>query len=193
MTAEEIAERLRARRSGRGWMARCPAHEDRSASLSIGEGRDGRALFHCFAGCTAESVLTAIGVAWGDVLPPRTPISRTDLRKKRQTRERAEAAAWRIRDESVRLRGHYADALRRAERLCARMGERIMRAASDAEIENGWDALVRLGPALNFFLAAFDYTWDAPPDVMTRFILATPAERRQFILAEVPDGEIVLA
>ena len=32
------------RESGNGWEARCPAHEDRQASLSIGTGADGRAL-----------------------------------------------------------------------------------------------------------------------------------------------------
>ena len=34
-----------ARRAGKGWSARCPAHEDRRASLSIGEGEDGRTSY----------------------------------------------------------------------------------------------------------------------------------------------------
>lgn len=33
------------------WQARCPYHDDRTASLSIGVGRDGQALVHCHAGC----------------------------------------------------------------------------------------------------------------------------------------------
>jgi hypothetical protein len=37
--------------------ARCPAHEDRSPSLSIDRG-DGRALVHCHAGCSVEQVVT---------------------------------------------------------------------------------------------------------------------------------------
>jgi DNA-binding transcriptional regulator YiaG len=32
------------RKSGKGWMARCPAHEDRTPSLSVSEGDDGRVL-----------------------------------------------------------------------------------------------------------------------------------------------------
>ena len=32
------------------WMARCPSHEDKTPSLSIREGDDGRVLLHCFAG-----------------------------------------------------------------------------------------------------------------------------------------------
>jgi hypothetical protein len=64
--AEEIAERLSARRSGAGWIARCPAHEDRSPSLSISE-RDGKVLLHCFASCTIEAVCDAIGIQVRDL------------------------------------------------------------------------------------------------------------------------------
>jgi putative DNA primase/helicase len=44
----------------RGKEARCPAHDDRKASLSIGPGREG-ALIHCQAGCELDDVLSAIG------------------------------------------------------------------------------------------------------------------------------------
>ena len=43
-------------------MARCPAHEDRRASLSIGEGDDGRVLIKCFAGCAFEDIVRAVGL-----------------------------------------------------------------------------------------------------------------------------------
>ena len=36
----------RVRRSGTGWTARCPAHQDRNASLSISLGDDERILLH---------------------------------------------------------------------------------------------------------------------------------------------------
>ncbi|MCC7409240.1 MAG: DUF3987 domain-containing protein, partial [Phycisphaeraceae bacterium] len=51
------------------WMARCPAHEDRKPSLSIGEGDDGRALLHCHAGCEAGQVVAAIGLDLADLMP----------------------------------------------------------------------------------------------------------------------------
>ena len=45
-------------RHARG-MCRCPAHDDRTPSLGVSIGR--RAiLFHCFAGCSNESVLAAL-------------------------------------------------------------------------------------------------------------------------------------
>jgi len=50
-----------------GWVARCPAHDDRNPSLSIREGEDGRCLVKCFAGCTAEAVVGAIGLTMADL------------------------------------------------------------------------------------------------------------------------------
>ncbi len=48
------------KKSGSGWSARCPAHEDRQASLSIGEGQDGRVLLKCHAGCDHKAILAAL-------------------------------------------------------------------------------------------------------------------------------------
>ncbi len=53
------------------YVARCPAHDDRSPSLAIRECDDGRVLIHCFAGCETEDVLTAIGLTFADIMPER--------------------------------------------------------------------------------------------------------------------------
>ena len=55
------------------WMARCPAHEDRSPSLSIRELPDGRILIKCFAECDTEQVLSAVGLEFSDLFPERLP------------------------------------------------------------------------------------------------------------------------
>lgn len=52
---------------------RCPAHADRSPSLSVAEGRDGRVLVHCFAGCSVEEVCRALGLTIRDLFVPRGP------------------------------------------------------------------------------------------------------------------------
>jgi hypothetical protein len=53
MTADALLHKLDGvRRTGTDrWIAKCPAHDDRRASLSIRELNDGRALLHDFAGC----------------------------------------------------------------------------------------------------------------------------------------------
>jgi Protein of unknown function (DUF3631) len=52
-----------------GWSARCPAHQDRHNSLSVSEGDEGRALLHCHAGCSTETILKELGLEWGDLFP----------------------------------------------------------------------------------------------------------------------------
>lgn len=77
VTAAEIAERLRAKRSGDGWMCRCPAHDDRNPSLSITTADDGRVLLHCHAGCDFAAIVGALGLTAADLAPPKpTPAQR---------------------------------------------------------------------------------------------------------------------
>ncbi len=51
------------------WIARCPAHDDHSPSLSISELADGQILIHCFAGCEATDVMAAVGLQLSDLYP----------------------------------------------------------------------------------------------------------------------------
>jgi hypothetical protein len=60
-------EAIGSRRSGRDWQ--CPAHEDQKASLSVTEGRDGKAVLYCHAGCETEAVLAALRLDWPDLFP----------------------------------------------------------------------------------------------------------------------------
>jgi len=62
MNVETVLSRFQGvRRNGAGWMARCSAHPDRWASLSIRQGDGGRVLLHCFAGCAVEVICEAAG------------------------------------------------------------------------------------------------------------------------------------
>jgi hypothetical protein len=68
MPVAEVLSRLKmVRRSRAGWIARCPAHQDRSPSLSIREGDGGRILLHCFAGCTVEAICVALRIKLSDL------------------------------------------------------------------------------------------------------------------------------
>ena len=60
MHAETIANALGGKKYGTGFMCRCPAHDDRSPSLSIKDADNGKILLHCFAGCTFEDVTCAL-------------------------------------------------------------------------------------------------------------------------------------
>jgi putative DNA primase/helicase len=60
VTAETIAKALSGRKAGGGWTARCPAHHDRTPSLSIRAADDNKVLVRCHAGCDQERVISAL-------------------------------------------------------------------------------------------------------------------------------------
>ena len=57
------------KKTGTGWICRCPAHDDGKASLSVSMGSDGRVLLKCHAGCDAESIVRAAGLELRDLFP----------------------------------------------------------------------------------------------------------------------------
>jgi hypothetical protein len=68
VTRDVFLGRLRGvRPAGTGWLAFCPAHEDRAKpSLSVTvEGS--RLLVHCFVGCTPEAIVRALGLRMRDL------------------------------------------------------------------------------------------------------------------------------
>ena len=67
---ERILNRLTGvRTASRGWVACCPAHDDREPSLSIGLGEEGQVLLKCFAGCTMARIVETIGMTVADLFP----------------------------------------------------------------------------------------------------------------------------
>lgn len=112
MTTLAFADMLHARSLGRGrYMANCPAHEDRSPSLSIREGKDGRVLVHCFAGCTFAAILASSGLTPRDLFvgPPPSPAKLRELALQRAQID-IEAAILRSkgRQKADRVRKLYA-------------------------------------------------------------------------------------
>jgi putative DNA primase/helicase len=97
-----LVQRLGGRWEADGGMCRCPAHDDRTPSLSVRPGRT-RLLFHCFAGCDSSDVLRALesggllrAGAAGAAVPARTARDRS-------------AAALRIWSEARSIRGTPAE------------------------------------------------------------------------------------
>jgi len=76
MSINTLLSRLtETKRTGKGrYLACCPAHSDKHPSLNVRELDDGRVLIHCFAGCSVEKVLNAIGLEF-DALYPEKLIS----------------------------------------------------------------------------------------------------------------------
>jgi putative DNA primase/helicase len=71
---QRILERLKNCTGKNGqYEARCPAHDDQRASLSVSRGDDGRVLLCCHANanCTPQTIVNAIGLTMADLFPPK--------------------------------------------------------------------------------------------------------------------------
>ena len=82
MDITEFLDRLDGVAGGNNqYSARCPAHDDRTASLSVSTGQDGKILLHCHAGCKTPDILAAIGLEPKDLFPPKGPARGRGKRK----------------------------------------------------------------------------------------------------------------
>ena len=82
VTVDEILGRLDGVKRG---LARCPAHDDHNPSLSVSEGKDGRVLLHCFAGCETSAILERLGLTEADLFPANRSAGPTASRPSRST------------------------------------------------------------------------------------------------------------
>ena len=75
MNISEIIARIEARtgakaeKGGNSWVCRCPAHEDHNPSLSVTEGEMGAVLVKCFANCSFDDIVSALGLQQTDFFP----------------------------------------------------------------------------------------------------------------------------
>ena len=70
MTIFDFLGRLQNVTGGHGqYSAKCPAHDDRRASLRIAAGEDGRILVKCQAGCDVRDVVSSLGLTMEDLFP----------------------------------------------------------------------------------------------------------------------------
>ena len=71
------------------YTALCPAHDDRSPSLSITEAQEGKVLINCHSGCPAEDIVAAVGLELKDLFPESnlSPQQKQLYRKKQNTAE----------------------------------------------------------------------------------------------------------
>src|ERR1041384_1752827 len=106
INTEYIARALGGRRCGRGWIAKCPAHDDKTPSLSIREGDRVPVIVCCFRGCLQADIIDALRARglWPE--KPRdawTPADRQRWAAERREFERKLPAALLFRDGALRL------------------------------------------------------------------------------------------
>ncbi|MBA2252817.1 MAG: hypothetical protein H0W13_08955 [Nitrospirales bacterium] len=110
MTVETFLSLLEnASPSGRGWKATCPGHMDKTPSLHIRQGDDGRVLVHCFSGCRPHEICAALGLKLRDLFIG----SGNGSRSIRRSSVAAESPSWR--KNAAQLEDHALELWFRAE------------------------------------------------------------------------------
>jgi hypothetical protein len=94
------------KRARSGYMARCPAHDDRNPSLSVKLGDGGKVLLKCHAGCEYAAIAAAL-----DLKRPSTPAPPRQRRGDGFDRAAEGIEAYRRRLGKEAARWHYHDAL----------------------------------------------------------------------------------
>jgi putative DNA primase/helicase len=101
-SAKTIANALGGVKVGEGWMARCPAHDDRRPSLSIRAGAFGKVLVRCHAGCEQTQVIAALRLqgVWEENVGRRfsrraSPVTAKEPDQDETMRTEAALAIWR--------------------------------------------------------------------------------------------------
>lgn len=113
------------KRQGSGWIARCPAHQDKHPSLSIGTGRSG-ILVKCWTGCTIRQIKDAVGLEWSAFFWEGEQIKQKNMRMDRRGLELESLMA------AERLKGE-------AKVLAELRDRRGWAAAALVQLGVGWD------------------------------------------------------
>src|SRR5262245_56421965 len=109
MHSAELANKISgAKLFGTRWKAACPAHDDRTPSLSFKDGDRG-VVVTCFAGCTLPEICTALDMVPADLFydAPRPrgtrPIPKPISKDPRDTAFRFELEAFDLRTRAERI------------------------------------------------------------------------------------------
>lgn len=112
MTLDDLLPRLDSirQRGNNRWSARCPAHTDKSPSLSVSEGEKG-VLLKCWAGCIVEEICRSLGIEQSDLF-----FDALDSNSSRRLAPASERDRERqIREQDAHQQGTLIDALRESE------------------------------------------------------------------------------
>jgi 5S rRNA maturation endonuclease (ribonuclease M5) len=113
------------RKSGGSYMARCPAHDDSTASLSITEGKDHPVILKCHAGCEPEDILAKLGLTWETLCSPREDDGRT-------------RGEWTPNGEAIAVYDYRDEAGKLLFQACRSAGKKFSQRVPDATCKSGW-------------------------------------------------------
>ena len=111
------------RASGGSYMARCPAHDDGKASLSLTHGKEHPVVLHCHAGCDRDAVLAAIGLTWDELCTPR---------------ENGHQGEWTPRGEAIAIYDYVNEDGKLLFQVCRTADKQFPQRKPDPTSKTGW-------------------------------------------------------
>lgn len=110
------------KRSGSGWTARCPAHEDGTASLSIAAGKDQPVVLHCHAGCQPDDILAKLGLTWDQLSTSKQQVK----------------SEWTPNGPAVAVYDYVDEAGNLLFQVCRTADKKFMQRRPDQSAKTGW-------------------------------------------------------
>jgi hypothetical protein len=142
--AQNLTRALRGSWQGHYGIARCPAHDDHSPSLSIADGTTGHVLLKCHAGCSYEAISNALPT--GQSVGARWEVSDADKKAARRAADecakRKTAQALTLWRSSVPIEGTPAEHYLRARGIICSLPPTLR------YISNCWHLTAKRFPAL---------------------------------------------
>lgn len=115
LSVEEVSKHFKGvKKAGSGFRALCPVHDDHDPSLSI-DGKNGRVLLKCRAGCENPAIVAAAGIEMYQLSPEREASFTSPAGAVRRTAPPATAENPPIHEDDVR--GYHERLLRRDDLL----------------------------------------------------------------------------
>ena len=111
------------RKSGAGYTARCPAHDDGRASLSVSTGKEHPVVLHCHAGCERDDVLEKLGLSWQDICQPG---------------ERREESEWTPRGPAIAVYDYVDEGSNLLFQVCRTADKHFTQRRPDPSKKSGW-------------------------------------------------------
>lgn len=137
MTLDELLPQLNSvKQRGRRWSACCPAHADKSPSLSVSEGERGL-LLKCWAGCDIRAICAALGIQPKDLFFNAVHHDARQRKKAAKEQARKRVATARI-DLAY---GLTVDALREADSFVRSRSGLDIPGRNDTQLNNELNAL----------------------------------------------------
>ena len=155
---------LHARRVGKNkWVAKCPAHQERTGSLYITPGKDGSAWAHCFGGCDQKAVLEALGLTWSDLKPEGRSMTPQAIREAERARQREES----LRVATKHRKGKLIDQARYWEGEVDRIGKLLAKDFDSVKIAKQLHWAIERGRAAQEAIRPFFHPANVPGEQMT--------------------------